>query len=427
MDNTSKKAVIFPAMCMAACAFLLAACSGDEKAYGMGEEGQGTVAAEMQFEELGAEGWEENWIEETASGDSVNVYVDSTIVVPKSKEMSVVAVRKYEMDNEHKKALVEKVFGAETQYYTKGDSDDVSSIEDGYAGNYYRGERDGTDYRLDFGTGSDYTKTPSAYIELQPCDWKDVAPGKIRGKVRTETDGGNNILMLDEGVPEAHLENNCEMTAAEAATRGENFLNRMGFSNMVWTDIQALSWNVDTGAGTRTRVVEGYRLTFTAGVDGLSFPYFGVEKQEYWEEADYVYNQYSMRCYVTMVITDEGILSVKWENPIETVSVTPNVRLLSPDKAKKIIKSEMGAYAEYFYNTYRRAMKFDRMELAYHRVSDTERDGYFTYVPAWRLTNYKFRRPMLVINAIDGTVIRDWDLQWELEEAWKLDEWKLEH
>jgi len=61
---------------------------------------------------------------------------------------------------------------------------------------------------------------------------------------------------------------------------------------------------------------------------------------------------------------------------------------------------------------------YDSLELIYLRMRDKEHEGYFSYVPVWRMADVWFRggdgyadvytNPIL-INAIDGSVIDFYD------------------
>ena len=173
-------------------------------------------------------------------------------------------------------------------------------------------------------------------------------------------------------------------------------------------------------------LADGYIFYFEAGVDSTSFMQFGTQ-ETVWNfrkmKKDSEEPQYYMKAQMEVYVTDKGVIGMRAYNPIETVSISAGVDLLPLDAVKGFIKEQVTDHYEDFrfkvsvsgYNG-EKYIQFDRMELIYFRVRDKEAAGYYSYIPAWRLSEELVGHPhpecfenQVLINAIDGALIQFYD------------------
>lgn len=150
------------------------------------------------------------------------------------------------------------------------------------------------------------------------------------------------------------------MKKEDAEKLAREFLQKVGFTDLVKEEESALMWNVWNDPNVVREdpdesFADGWVFHYAPGVDGVSFPSFGIE-------AEY--------------LSGKGFF-IGMDEPI---------------------------------------INFNRMDLIYYRVSDPKDKERFTYVPAWKLRrNTNDMMPFsFVINAMDGSVVDDWDSEWQI-------------
>lgn len=468
-------------MCMVTMGiFALSACSGGEAEPDVPEQGQKKESSAdlSQFADCDGDTWMESWNGKTASGLDFSARLNVYMSVPKLKRMSTVEVRKYVFNNEDKKKMMEGIFdkdiyynddnklpksvlkqylsGAEgsVEYYEDqlqkmkdGNTESGSSQsemegllkeqrenikkykklikkaprdfqkvqDDDYEGNSFLGEREGIEYILrcdtDEGTGQGIT------IDMSPSNEDVVKPDRMKGK------GG----YCYSGETGKELENDCKMKKEDAEKLAGEFLQKAGFTDLVQEEESVLMWNVwnDPNAARGDpdeSFADGWVFHYAPGVDGVSFPSFGIEADYQTEAGDVTYKGYPLNCRIQVSVTDKGVIHAIWFNPVEVLSVTPDVKLLPVDNIKNIIKEDIGVLVDYlsengfFAGMNEPVINFNRMDLIYYRVSDPKDKERFTYVPAWKLRrNTNDRIPFsFVVNAMDGSVLEDWDSEWQI-------------
>ena len=115
-------------------------------------------------------------------------------------------------------------------------------------------------------------------------------------------------------------------------------------------------------------------------------------------------------------MNDKGVIGMRAYHPIETVSVSEGVDLLPLDDVKGIIKDQLvNHFADFRFKVEKldgeKYIQFEHLELIYFRVRNRENEGYYSYIPAWRLfsdalaSSRNFFEDPLLINAIDGSAI----------------------
>jgi hypothetical protein len=209
----------------------------------------------------------------------------------------------------------------------------------------------------------------------------------------------------------------------------QQFLEETGFSDWILVGGKEVGWDAsyEEHGGVENKNVtgykDGYEFEYAVGVQGIAFYQCGyksvgsttiteVDGKEVVEEHEN--NEYSRQCYLTVEVTDDGVVQVEWYNPLEILSATDSVKLLPFERIKDAVKNEMKEYALYYYNRKKRHVSFDRMQLVYYRLDSPDEKDRFTYVPAWVLWS-KSSAAAYFVNAMDGSIIKDWDDDWGFE------------
>ena len=241
-------------------------------------------------------------------------------------------------------------------------------------------------------------------ISLSPEDIYQVCPEEVSGLPDL------CVFDADAAVDET---NECALTVEEADQLVKAALENMGFSNPVKSEIHALCWagdmkdSEDGDSGFQTYRTDGYSMQYVLGMDELSLTGFGAEAQ--YSEYDKSSLLYSMAAYAEVFVTDRGVITMHVHNPIEVTSMTEDVKLLPLEKIQKIICDELENDPEQFPFAGQATVFFHSMELIYFRVRDDSREGYYSYIPAWRLCEKKQSgetyENVVVVNAIDGSII----------------------
>lgn len=409
--------------------FCLSACSEKDRGEDTGDTGQKqeSSADVSQFSDIDGTTWQDSWVEKTASGIAVNVDVNVYTTIPDLKRMSVVEVEKYKFNKKNKKEVLEGIFGKEIWYYEADKLPGFVKLkENDYKGNQYLGERDGIRFQFTFDTSHEYGENAS--ISMTAYDMKEVAPAAMKecAYLGPQPDFGGGAQKSG-----ARVENQCKISKEEAEKEAEDFLQKAGFPDLVKTGEGALMWDgMKENGESVERVSDGWYFNYSQGAEGAAFTDSGYEsggvvmvEQDSGDEAadsDSYYHGYSMKCSARVCVTDKGVVDASWDNPIRILSSVPGVKLLPFEAIKKSIRNQMTEYVEYCYQ-YRnkKTVIFSNMELVYRRVPDPEDEDKFTYVPAWRLRNPgAFRDVVYFVNAVDGSLIREWDVVWGELKIW---------
>ena len=277
-------------------------------------------------------------------------------------------------------------------------------VEGDYKGDDYIGKRDGVQYRLVFDT---YEAGAFQDIDLFPYHQEDVYPDELKGEMNPDASGDDIKL---------ESENKCKVTKAEAEKTAREFLQNAGFTDLILAEEQTLKWTWGkTEAELNTNsLIDGWYFTFSPGVEDAPFSDYadfydytgGVGMSETEIVSD---ERFSSNCSITVSVTDKGVIEAKIGNPIIFISSTPGVKLLPLEDIKKIIRDGIGEFAEFNHETREvSCMNFNRLTLGYYRASDPEHKDMYTYVPVWRLWSNSGNALSFVVNAMDGSVMKDW-------------------
>lgn len=426
---------------------------------GAGEDKkEGTEGADKKaglFREEAGTMWSDSWVTETADGKELNVSVNALISVPDAEKMSVAEVREFVCDEESKKQVAEGIFGNEVYSYEieklprefldkelteaeerleqvkkekeeagenaeeQGLTDEYRAVqdevkylekllkkakreftlasEDGYKADQFIGERDGIQYILEF------QSRQSSHASLLPYDLEDVCPEELKGMDIVSWTGNDKSI------------SNKDPSVEEAKQKAEDFLTKTGFSNMVCRESKALIWKAKPAEGTgnseNRKVQSGYTFSFGLGTGENVFIEPDAETLNYSDYLNAIIQQdksdginYPLGSEIQVDVTEKGVIGAHWDSPVVMMSLTDDIKLLSISDIQKIMKESVGNCIGEEYGVAKTHLSLNRMELVYFRLKDDAREGYYSYVPAWRL-NEDTDHCRCMINAIDGTVI----------------------
>lgn len=416
-----------------------------------------------QFADDAGDMWTDSWSVDTASGGPVNISTNALVELPKVKQMSTVEVQRYTFNEENKKKVAEAIFGTEVYYYDdehlpkaelqelldmwreneeisekaiqelkgqeekerdlgdmeeeleeekakvmkyekllKKASDDYVKVEGDYKGDEYIGNRDGIWYQLVFDT---YEDGKFSDIDLFAHDQADIYPD--------ERKAGKEVCSMNQADIKLESENKCRMAKTDAEKAAREFLQKAGFSDLILAEEYTLEWT--SGETDRNdSLVNGWSFTFSPGAQGAPFSHY--EEFNDYSSGSVVSGteiisdtRFSLQCGIIISVTDKGVIGAKFQNPITVLSSTPAVKLLPLEDIKKVIRDEIGEFAEFNYASNKVSnMKFNRLTLGYYRLPDPEHKDLYTYVPAWRLWSNSGDASSFVVNAMDGSVVNDW-------------------
>lgn len=355
-----------------------------------------------------APAWEEEWTTENKKGDTVTLKVDADIILPQTGQLSVVEVMEPAFDAAYKETVAKRIFGDEEVCYN-----DICTPVDTYTANEYLGNRDGVPYELSF---SEWDADRSSLrriktIKLAPKDVYQICPENLR-----ETEN----LIYTAWPQRNTVENQCGISEEEARNTAQHFVDTLGLDYSVYAYSQPMVWA--NNSLWDEWAANGYVFTFDFGVDEISFVSFGREedyKNFYIKHSESDELEYSLNAQMKVYVTEAGVIAMTADNPMEKIRISERVKLLPLDTIERIMKAQLTQSLEAFRFNYspRGDLNFDEMELIYFRVRDKENPGYYSYVPAWRLSSaskaeeyhvISVRNPVLV-NAMDGSVIDFYD------------------
>lgn len=421
--------------------------------------------------------WNDTWSARTTGGASVQVNLMAFIEIPAHKQMSTVEVQRYDFTEENKRKAAEGIFGGEVylndekhlpkpeirelldtwldierrqqkaleelkqeegkegeikalesdlktdratvkryERLMKTAPEDYIRAEGDFTGKEYIGTREGIRYKLDFVVEE---KGAFCRICIEAHDIEDIYPEELKGKTNYYCTGGD--IKLESA-------NQCSMDRVAAEKTARQFLQKAGFGGLILTGEETLQW-INGGEGknqdSEAMLVDGWRFTFSPGAEGVPlsdhvdfFDYSGgiteTDTMIYWDK------RFSPDCSISIDVTDRGVIQANLANPVTVISSVPGVKLLPLADIKNVIRNEIGNSAGLNQRTKKlSSVSYNRLTLGYYRVSDPGHDDLYTYLPAWRLWSNKNGSPSFVVNAMDGSVIDDWEEKWEIVEKAK--------
>lgn len=406
---------------------------------------------EKQSEFAGDKGkmWKEDWTITQENGKEVSVSAHALMHVPEMKQISTVDVAAYELTKENKekirKGLFEdsvditkemrknqdlEIIEARLNFLKSCSEEYRTDVDSEIQKEYFKVVWNQTDYFLRFSSfggelkkkdqidlstveGRDCLNGPPLWMEivdLFPMKEETVYPEEVKkwsdvsyfGESRNGT-GGKRL-----GV------NQCKLTEEEAREKAKNFLSSAGIPVMT-EETQDLVWD----GRTQQKIRNGYLFIYRPGTDEVVFPETDelIEHNLLRDYKEKDFRVYSSNCAIYVFVTDKGVIRASINNPVIQTKITKNVKTLSFDKIKQIVKNEMPAYLKRRNQINKKLELTDtdiekvvitRINFMYMRMDVDVKKGSFTYAPVWEVKIPDNFCGNLYVNAIDGTIIDSW-------------------
>ena len=412
----SWKRIVAAMLCVCLGTALFSGCGGERKSENKETENQGEATLE-EIAGLYPEDKNTRWrdtcaIKRNDTGEEMTISIDAKITVPDADSMSVVEVQGWPTE----------LNGAKLEYTGEKRKEIKKTML-----NYISERSDASYYVDDEGiTGM--------YLEVKEEDLEKVMPEEIKKEAEVFYHPGGTAE-CDETV------NTCKISEDEARAEAEKFLARLDLAGQTLIKSAPLIWRLtedsEDGNALPKGAAHGYRFFYEPGAAGVGFSNFGDEQDYYWElyefdknyyqeddsfNSSHFYVDYPMNNGIRIDVTEQGVIQADVSAPLKILSETKNVSLLPLKNVKEIMKDSMEDFMnQYFERAKKMGYKnwdhvvrhsFDKLELAYFRIPKEEGNNVFSYVPVWRLMNeHGDVNPtmMLMVNAIDGTVLDLWD------------------
>ena len=187
-----------------------------------------------------------------------------------------------------------------------------------------------------------------------------------------------------------------------------------GLKNYVWYGANATEKDGEEFIDSEVSEVRnwGYLFGYGSGVNGLVFSnsldYNDFDVSWVTLENSDVY--FELQDETTFAVTDAGITEVLMQYPINITKISKEVELLPLSTIQNIIKDEIIKNGDdYQLDEFK---SFNKLKLGYARIKDDQKEGCYSYVPAWCLymnEAYGTGRHPVFVNAMDGTLIHPLD------------------
>ena len=227
---------------------------------------------------------------------------------------------------------------------------------------------------------------------------------------------------VSASIDKTESENECSISKEDAKQLVEQFLKETGRDNQVLYGLKNYVWygaNATEKDGEEfidSEVSEvrnwGYLFGYGSGVNGLVFSnsldYNDFDVSWVTLENSDVY--FELQDETTFAVTDAGITEVLMQYPINITKISKEVELLPLSTIQNIIKDEIIKNGDdYQLDEFK---SFNKLKLGYARIKDDQKEGCYSYVPAWCLymnEAYGTGRHPVFVNAMDGTLIHPLD------------------
>mgnify|MGYP007101875690 FL=1 len=308
--------------------------------------------------------------------------------------------------------------------------------EDWYYIHCYAGKHDGIDYALVYGY--------SYFIEREYIAFAPIDPGEYIGNSEINTmftdvtfghddenadgddnadsadnDGSNDIL---SGITnEYNAEDNTLIESAEkflsdtlgiSSYEGDISFNQadmvlngmfMGESTIGRTEM-VFCTEIEDKEGFDNILKDGYEVYLNGRFQGVPVAKITNDFNGYSEGS----TEYNMNNSGSVCITSKGIYSVDIARQFDVKEIlSDDVPLISADNVLDCFEAAMPEAVKNEKYADKKSMRFDRITFVYYPVESPEKNGEYTYIPAWAFTGHDQMSTLystVYINAMDGSL-----------------------
>lgn len=255
---------------------------------------------------------------------------------------------------------------------------------------HYVAKRDGIWYKLDFQNPGEENYFWNGYdgkFGFEPKELKDTAPESISACDYAEI----NPVPIPTGTED---NNHCKYSLEEAREIASAFLKETGLTNASITEESAIEWsgwikeNEHASNGTGSEI-NGWKFQVRFFYDG-----------EILNGGESIGGEIN--------VSDAGIVSADFNNPLVIEKISENPKLLSLSQIKEGIRQELKTHSgSYFQEEEYGAdsIKFEQLKLCLLPVRSEKEPGKICFLPVWKLAGAQWTSYNIYINAIDGSVV----------------------
>ena len=382
----------------------------------------------------------------------ISVDISAKISVPEVSDMSVIEVQGLRVEKEKTEPGDAGKWGGEEYKYciardVKDELRKKITESSAIAGG-------GVKFSVDFDDTCGIVFSPEGTLDpegvFKPECMADVASEKVRKEGRYLAANISSADYVNEELAQfTQKENLCSLTEEESRKKAEEFLKDIGLGSLELYDTSPLLWGTSDTSKKEAEENCIYGDKNKAIWDGYSFVYGqrtasgGEIPVLYYQFPEGLDEGYPALSKTEVCVNEKGVVFAWIHGPSTILSETSHVKLMSMDKIKECMKNNMQTYLDAFFERAKvfadqgdslishgygsteemdncAIVKFNKMEFGYWCVRKEDESNTFSYVPAWKLSmsspviEGEYNGEMLVINAIDGSMIDVWDgVEWQ--------------
>lgn len=391
---------------------------------------------------------------EIATGDSgiQKIAIDAEeVIVPDTGDLYVASFKKKETTNDSKKETVEAVLdkdkGIYEYDYDKRTKEDIQTEIDMYEAEKKKGDSDMASYYDswindlkdelatapdEYPAAGDYTgdtfigsigdtrftvSTPSekngttGYSLYLADDFLKYRPKDgASGCYSTSMDDYMQYSADESDSVDANT-NQCTFSEDEARQMADDFLAKVGCTDVTLKNTSALCWvYYDDNGDNQSTDVDGYTFTYSRAINNQPTATVNAWNVDNIQQDNASIDIPKEECSIS--IDSKGINSASWSEYLEADGEPQATQILS---YKDLLDKMNETVPEYYskYTSHYKKIEFNGMELTYF-LKAGDKEGTFEYIPAWILSQYEEYQDytdkdsptqMVVVDARDGSVI----------------------
>ena len=325
------------------------------------------------------------------------------------------------------------------------------SIENDYSYGGYIGKIDGEEYYMYFGNRNydEYFSSPVTYqlngrvITIMKKDLESAYRGEPLNEYLSVKYDDDQAIISDmplyreaiidphsfaikysiNGMPEDTSISNTNADVEAYVSKGEQFINKLGFGNYVFDDDpRPLTWGYCNSEG--FMYVNNYYVTaFNAPTeDGYILRYYLddvvtlPEGELYMDEYVPGGDAYHYESYIDVMINESGIIGCQIYNPVKVIKTEPMPVSIDNDQLKDIVRDSIKNSEGWNKGIETDLFTVSHSQLVSFPIRSEKNKNEYTYVPCYIMygnlptyisiyKNMNATSPMVIVNANDGSLI----------------------